>query len=216
MKYWYHFAIMFEALFILTTIDAGTRIGRFLVQEALGRVHPKFAQTDWWPSAILATFLVTAGWGLLVATGSVATIWPMFGIANQLLAVIALSLVTTLLVNTGRGKYAPVTVLPMLFVIATTMTAGVQMCSGKFIDLMRQGQVLTGALSLIMTVFVITCVATLLILAVSRWVLVAKGIVPVHAETPIAGTLDEKALGPWKDGAASENIAIRDAFKEGP
>jgi carbon starvation protein len=184
MKYWYHFAIMFEALFILTTIDAGTRIGRFLVQEALGRVHPKFAQTDWWPSAILATFLVTAGWGLLVATGSVATIWPMFGIANQLLAVIALALVTTLLVNTGRGKYTPVTVLPMLFVIATTMTAGVQMCSGKFIDLMRQGQVLTGALSLIMTVFVITCVATLLILAVSRWVLVAKGIVPIRGPEP--------------------------------
>lgn len=182
MKYWYHFAIMFEALFILTTIDAGTRIGRFLVQEALGRIHPKFAQTDWWPSALLATFLVTAGWGLLVATGSVATIWPMFGIANQLLAVIALALVTTLLVNSGRGKYAPVTVLPMLFVIATTMTAGVQMCSGKFLDLMRQGQVLTGAMSLIMTVFVMTCVAALLILAVSRWVLVAKGIAPLPAK----------------------------------
>ncbi len=182
MKYWYHFAIMFEALFILTTIDAGTRIGRFLVQEALGRVHPKFAQTDWWPSALLATFLVTAGWGLLVATGSVATIWPMFGIANQLLAVIALALVTTLLVNTGRGKYAPVTVLPMLFVISTTMTAGVQMCTGKFIDLMRQGQVLTGALSLAMTIFVITCVAALLILAVSRWLLVAKGLAPLPAK----------------------------------
>ena len=173
---WYHFAIMFEALFILTTIDAGTRIGRFLVQEALGRIHPKFAQTDWWPSAILATFLVTAGWGALVATGSVATIWPMFGIANQLLAVLALALVTTMLFNSGRGKYAPVTILPMLFVISTTMTAGVQMCSGKFIDLMRQGQVLTGALSLAMTVFVMTCVATLLILAVSRWIMVAKGI----------------------------------------
>jgi carbon starvation protein len=182
MKYWYHFAIMFEALFILTTIDAGTRIGRFLVQEALGRLHPKFAQTDWWPSALLATFLVTASWGVLVATGSVATIWPMFGIANQLLAVIALALVTTLLFNSGRGKYAPVTVLPMLFVITTTMTAGVQMCGGKFLDLMRQGQVLTGALSLAMTVFVMTCVATLLILAVSRWMLVAKGIVPVLAK----------------------------------
>jgi carbon starvation protein len=182
MKYWYHFAIMFEALFILTTIDAGTRIGRFLVQEALGRVHPKFAQTDWWPSALLATFLVTAGWGLLVATGSVATIWPMFGIANQLLAVIALTLVTTLLFNTGRGRYAPVTVLPMLFVIATTMTAGVQMCSGKFIDLMRQGQVLTGAMSLAMTIFVITCVATLLLLAVSRWVLAAKGLIKIQEE----------------------------------
>jgi carbon starvation protein len=182
MKYWYHFAIMFEALFILTTIDAGTRIGRFLVQEALGRVHPKFGQTDWWPSALLATFVVTAGWGLLVATGSVATIWPMFGIANQLLAVIALTLVTTLLVNSGRGRYAPVTILPMLFVIATTVTAGVQMCSGKFIDLMRQGQVLTGALSLAMTVFVMTCVAALLILAVSRWLLVAKEIIHVERE----------------------------------
>jgi len=189
MKYWYHFAIMFEALFILTTIDAGTRIGRFLVQEALGRVHPKFAQTDWWPSALLATFLVTAGWGLLVATGSVATIWPMFGIANQLLAVIALALVTTLLFNSGRGRYAPVTVLPMLFVISTTMTAGVQMCSGRFIDLMRKPDtLLTGALSLAMTVFVMTCVAALLILAVSRWVLVAKGLINVKedqtAKTP--------------------------------
>jgi carbon starvation protein len=189
MKYWYHFAIMFEALFILTTIDAGTRIGRFLVQEALGRVHPKFAQTDWWPSALLATFLVTAGWGVLVATGSVATIWPMFGIANQLLAVIALALVTTLLVNTGRGKYAPVTVLPMLFVISTTMTAGVQMCSGRFLELISEGQknhkpqlVLTGALSLAMTIFVITCVAALLILAVSRWLLVAKGLPPLSAK----------------------------------
>jgi carbon starvation protein len=184
MRYWYHFAIMFEALFILTTIDAGTRIGRFLVQEALGRVHPKFTQTDWWPSALLSTFLVTAGWGLLVATGSVATIWPMFGIANQLLAVIALAVVTTLLFNTGRGKYAPVTVLPMLFVIATTMTAGVQMCSGTFVNLMRQRETaLTGALSLGMTVFVMTCVATLLILAVSRWIMVAKGLVPVKEKS---------------------------------
>jgi carbon starvation protein len=215
MKYWYHFAIMFEALFILTTIDAGTRIGRFLVQETLGRVHPKFAQTDWWPGAMLATFLVTAGWGLLVWTGSVATIWPMFGIANQLLAVIALALVTTLLVNTGRGRYAPVTVLPMLFVIATTMTAGVQMCGGKFIDLIRQGQVLTGVLSLIMTVFVITCVGVLLIFAVSRWLLVAKGIVPVHAEPHVAGTVEDGALAHWKDGA-SENIATRDTYRERP
>ncbi len=198
MKYWYHFAIMFEALFILTTIDAGTRIGRFLVQETLGRVHPKFAQTDWWPGAMLATFLVTAGWGLLVWTGSVATIWPMFGIANQLLAVIALTLVTTLLVNSGRGRYAPVTVLPMLFVIATTMTAGVQMCGGKFIELMRKKEtMLTGTLSMAMTVFVITCVGALLILAVSRWVLVAKGIVPVSHSPRLAGG----EITPGKPGA---------------
>src|SRR5262249_16737369 len=105
MKYWYHFAIMFEALFILTTIDTGTRIARFLLQEALGKVHPQFEKTDWLPGAVLATLVVTAGWGLLVSTGSIDTIWPMFGIANQLLAVIALCLLTTLLLNSGRGRY---------------------------------------------------------------------------------------------------------------
>src|ERR1019366_6708981 len=132
MKYWYHFAIMFEALFILTTIDTGTRIARFLLQEMLGKLHPKFEQTDWPPGAILATLAVTAGWGVLVYTGSIDTIWPMFGIANQLLAVVALSVVTTLLVNTGRGRYAWVTLLPMLFVLSTTMTAAYQMCLYTF------------------------------------------------------------------------------------
>src|SRR5207344_131613 len=73
MKYWYHFAIMFEALFILTTIDTGTRIARFLLQEALGKVHPKFEKTDWLPGSVLATLVVTAGWGLLVQTGSIDT-----------------------------------------------------------------------------------------------------------------------------------------------
>src|SRR5213076_34106 len=132
MKYWYHFAIMFEALFILTTIDAGTRIARFLLQEALGKVYPKFEQTDWLPGAWLATLLVTAAWGTLIRGGSISTIWPMFGIANQLLAVLALALVTTLLINTGRGRYAWVTVPPMLFVIATTMTAGANMILIQF------------------------------------------------------------------------------------
>src|SRR5437763_3111268 len=127
MKYWYHFAIMFEALFILTTIDAGTRIARFLLQEALGKVFPKFEQTDWLPGALLATLVVTAGWAFLISTGSISTIWPMFGIANQLLAVVALALVTTLLINSGRQRYALVTLLPMLFVTSTTLTAGYQM-----------------------------------------------------------------------------------------
>src|SRR5436190_878334 len=90
MKYWYHFAIMFEALFILTTIDAGTRIARFLLQEALGKVYAPFERTDWLPGALLATLLVTAAWGILIKAGSISTIWPMFGIANQLLAVMAL------------------------------------------------------------------------------------------------------------------------------
>jgi carbon starvation protein len=189
MKYWYHFAIMFEALFILTTIDAGTRIARFILQETLGKVSPRFARTDWLPGAIVATAAVTAGWGLLVATGSIDTIWPMFGIANQLLAVVALALVTTMLVNHGKARYAPVTLLPMLFVTATTLTAGIQLVSGSFPAMVQTGAatgnhylVLKGTLSIAMTVFVIACVAALLLMAVGRWVAVLSGAVPVRAE----------------------------------
>jgi carbon starvation protein len=197
MKYWYHFAIMFEALFILTTIDAGTRIARFLLQETLGRVHPKFERTDWLPGALLATLVVTGGWGLLIWTGSISTIWPMFGIANQLLAVVALALVTTLLINSGRARYAPVTLLPMLFVTATTMTAGAEMIGGQFPERIRLGQrlielgkaaeghalVWSGVLSIVMALFVITCVALLLLLAASRWVSVVGRLVPARGES---------------------------------
>ncbi len=132
IKYWYHFAIMFEALFILTTIDTGTRIARFLLQETLGRIYKPMERVDWLPGAVLSTAVVTAGWGLLIATGSIDTIWPMFGIANQMLAVIALAVVTTWLINNGRRRYAPLTICPMLFVIASTVTAGVQLSSGAF------------------------------------------------------------------------------------
>src|SRR5581483_7022906 len=101
MKYWYHFAIMFEALFILTTIDAGTRIGRFLVQEFLGKLWKPLGDLDWMPGALLATGLVVAGWAYFIYSGSVETIWTMFGMANQLLAVIALCVVTATLINAG-------------------------------------------------------------------------------------------------------------------
>jgi carbon starvation protein len=182
MKYWYHFAIMFEALFILTTIDTGTRIARFLLQEMMGNIYPKFEQTDWPPGAILATLAVTLGWGVLVYTGSIDTIWPMFGIANQLLAVVALSVVTTLLVNTGRGRYAWTTLLPMLFVLSTTMTAAYQMCRYSFPSMIGAGQVLKGSLSMATTVFVVTCVLTLLLLAAARCLAVARGLIPTRPD----------------------------------
>jgi carbon starvation protein len=193
MKYWYHFAIMFEALFILTTIDAGTRIARFLLQETAGKVFPRFERTDWLPGALLATLVVTAGWGLLVSTGSIDTIWPMFGIANQLLAVAALALVTTLLINTGRARYAPITLLPMLFVTATTMTAGVQMIS-RFQGMIAKGQdldqanlVLKGVLNLVLTLFVMISVGLVLLLALSRWVGVLSGMVARKSEGAARG-----------------------------
>src|SRR5205807_110267 len=148
----------------------------------LGRLRPKFEQTGWLPGAVLASLVVTAGWGSLVYTGSIDTIWPMFGIANQLLAVLALALVTTLLVNTGRGRYAPVTVLPMLFVVSTTMTAGVQMVGWRFPAMYAAGQTVKATLCIVLTVFVMMSVATLLLMAVSRWVGVFGGLVPVRTE----------------------------------
>ncbi len=139
IKYWYHFAIMFEALFILTTIDAGTRIARFLFQEALGKVYKPFERADWLPGALFATAVVTLGWGGLIATGSIDTIWPMFGIANQMLAIIALCVVTTVMTNSGRGRYAPITLLPMAFIVSTTVTAAYQMVTGPFWVMIREG-----------------------------------------------------------------------------
>jgi carbon starvation protein len=187
LKYWYHFAIMFEALFILTTIDTGTRIARFLLQESLGKLHPKFAQTDWLPGAALATLVVTAGWGALVYTGSIDTIWPMFGIANQLLAALALALVTTLLVNSGRGRYALVTLLPMLFVVSTTMTAGVNMVGWNFPQMYNAGQQFKAVLCIALTVIVMVCVGTLLLLAAAKWVAVMGLKSPVSS-----GTIDSE------------------------
>jgi carbon starvation protein len=130
-KYWYHFAIMFEALFILTTIDAGTRIGRFLLQEMLGKIHPQLGKTDWWPGAIVSTALIVLGWVYFMQAGDFAAVWAMFGVANQMLAVIALAIVSVYLVNEGRAKYLWVTVVPMCVVMTTTSTAAVQILLGK-------------------------------------------------------------------------------------
>lgn len=183
VKYWYHFAIMFEALFILTTIDTGTRIARFLMQETIGQAIPQFGRTDWLPGSILATGVVTLGWGVLVSTGSIMTIWSMFGIANQLLAVLALCLITTLLINTGRARYAPVTLLPMLFVTATTMSAGVIMVR-QFADKATDNPGVN-ILNLSLTVFVMASVAFILLWSLSRWVLVLRGVIAVRPEVPV-------------------------------
>jgi carbon starvation protein len=186
LKYWYHFAIMFEALFILTTIDAGTRIARFLLQETAGRVYKPFARNDWLPGAILASAIVTAGWGLLVRGGTILTIWSMFGIANQILAVLALALVTTWLVNAGRGKYAPVTILPMLFVCSTTLTAAAKMVTGPFAASIERGET-SGYLNAGLTVFVVTAVSLLLLWSAARWVAVLGGFVPPRGNGPVSG-----------------------------
>jgi carbon starvation protein len=132
-KYWYHFAIMFEALFILTTIDTGTRIGRFLLQEVMGKtIGEPWGRTDWWPGAILSTLVIVAGWAYFINANSMAVIWPMFGVANQMLAVIALAVVSAYLVNVGRARYLWVTVVPMCVVMTTTSSAAVTMFMNYF------------------------------------------------------------------------------------
>lgn len=132
MKYWYHFAIMFEALFILTTIDAGTRIARFILQEFLGSFYAPFKKTDWLPGNLTASAVIVGGWTCLIWNASISTIWPMFGIANQLLAAIALSIGSVILVKMKKQKYLWVTLVPFSFVIATTLTAAYQMIANHF------------------------------------------------------------------------------------
>jgi len=129
--YWYHFVIMFEALFILTTIDTGTRVARFIVQEMLGRAWGPLGRGTWIPGVILTSLAVSAGWYVLLAGGTVSTIWPMFGIANQLLGVIALAIGTTHILRTARKRaYALTTFLPFLFMAVTVLTSGVQFTAG--------------------------------------------------------------------------------------
>ncbi len=124
MGYWYHFAIMFEAVFILTAVDTGTRVGRFFLQEMLGAVWPKFAQQRWWPGIFITSGIFTAAWGYLVYTGDIGTIWPLFGMSNQLLAACGLIVCTTMLIRMGKARYAWCTAVPGLFMAFITFWAG--------------------------------------------------------------------------------------------
>jgi carbon starvation protein len=171
MSYWYHFAIMFEALFILTTIDAGTRIGRFLLQEALGKVYKPFQRTNWLPGNLMASALVVFAWGYFIYTGTVSTIWPMFGTANQLLATIALAIGTSFIINRGRKKYAWVTILPMIFVGVTTITAAYLNIKNIYIPQAMESKTLVpGLINLILTLSILICVFVLFYNAVPKWI----------------------------------------------
>ena len=171
MSYWYHFAIMFEALFILTTIDAGTRIGRFLLQEAFGKVYKPFQQTNWLPGNLISSALMVFMWAYFIFTGTVSTIWPMFGTANQLLATIALAIGTSFIINRGRKKYAWVTILPMIFVGITTMTAAFLNIKNIYIPQVRiTATFLPGLINLILTLSILICVVIIFYNAIPKWI----------------------------------------------
>lgn len=175
MSYWYHFAIMFEALFILTVIDAGTRISRFVLQESLGRIWKPFARTQWLPGTIFTSLVIVFCWAYFIYTGSVATIWPMFGTANQLLATTALAIGTSYLINHGKAKYSWVTIVPMLFVGVVTITAGLKNMFNIYLPMISvQGTKLQGIINFALTGIIILAVIIIFIDAIPKWFSKAK------------------------------------------
>jgi carbon starvation protein len=176
MGYWYHYAIMFEALFILTTVDTGTRVARYVLQELMGKVHKPFGNSAWLPGNLITSFFVVLGWGYLIYTGNISTLWPLFGTGNQLLATIALAVATTFLINMGKQNYAWITAVPMCFVGVTTITAGVLSIKTIFWPLTaKPGQVFTGYLdSALMAIFILGVVLVVFD-AVRRWIAVLNG-----------------------------------------
>jgi carbon starvation protein len=166
MGIWYHFAILFEALFILTTVDAGTRVARFMLQDMIGTVIPSFRNTESWSNNLIGSALAVSAWGYFLyqgvidPMGGINTLWPLFGISNQMLAGIALILCTVILFKMKRERYAWVTILPTVWLLICTLTAGVQKVfsadprigflshARKFEDALAAGQVVAPAKTL--------------------------------------------------------------------
>lgn len=164
LSYWYHFAIMFEAVFVLTAVDTGTRVGRYLLQELLGQVVPKFHDRKWIPGVIISSFIFTFSWGYLLYTGEISTIWPLFGMSNQLLAATGLIIGTTLLIKMGKQKYMWITALPGLTMIPITFYAGYLNILNYLNMHSSQGYLLTG-----ISVILMILLALVLIEAIYNW-----------------------------------------------
>jgi len=195
MGYWYHYAIMFEALFILTTIDTGTRVARYVMHELIGKAIPQFANTHWLPGNLMTTTVVCFAWGSLIYTGNISTLWPLFGTGNQLLATIALAVTTTFLVNMGRAKYAWITGLPMGFVGVTTVCAGVLSIKNIFWPMTVTA---TGAVPNKVTIFTGYLDSVLMTLFITGVILVVASAASRISKTLRGEPIPEEAFGPPK------------------
>jgi carbon starvation protein len=170
MSYWYHFAIMFEALFILTTVDTGTRVARFMMQETLGAFYKPFAKTDWLPGAIIASLLAVVSWTYLIWQGTISTIWPLFGMANQMLACVALCVGTTVIINAGKARYAWITIVPLAFVSVIEMVAGYQNITDNYWPMAADPATsFRGYLYTIITAFLMIGLAIVIIGSARKW-----------------------------------------------
>lgn len=194
MGYWYHFCIMFEALFILTLIDAGTRVSRYMVQELLGMAIPKMRDTHWTTGVYLSSFLVCITWGYLVLQGNIGTIWPLFGVSNQLLATMGLAIGTTVIIRLGRKRYAWVTAIPCFFIAVITVMADYLNVFDNYIP---QGKWTLVVVSIVMFLLV----AGVMVESVRSWIRCSKMEQDYRTETEIeAQTLAELE----KEGKAEE------------
>jgi carbon starvation protein len=185
--YWYHYCIMFEALFILTTVDTGTRVARYVLHELLGKVHAPFRNTAWLPGNLVTSALVVLSWGYLIYTGSISTIWPLFGTGNQLLATIALAVCTTFIINMGKARYAWITAIPMCFVGVTTLTAGVLSIRDIYWPLAQTpGKQFQGYLdSTLMVIFVVGVILVLIESGRRCWKTLHGAPIPEEAFGPV-------------------------------
>lgn len=171
MSYWYHFAIMFEALFILTTIDTGTRIGRYILQESFGTIFKPFKNFNWVPGIIISSTLISIAWGYLLYFGSISTIWPIFGVSNQLLSVIALVIGTTFILKTSLKKiYGLITFIPFLFMFSVTFTSGIL----NIINIYLPNKSSTSRINLILTAIMLLLVLIISIDGIRNWIKILK------------------------------------------